>query len=261
MKKISKKIMSFFLIFTMVFSLNTTVFASENAFSFININSSSDIIEVKTDTLIRLEDGRNVSPEELLTILRHYSGNIYPMDDPELETLVHYNSYNSYNSYKPRAAIALPMSDVLQIMAGTWYIPGIGKIVVVGGAIYIGGVAIYKVSGWIAEQVTNWLASRALAKQVDDAVDELGDVDSNRVHHILLEKHNWNSLVPGPHKDPNRWNKIKEIIRKVLMEGTEMPYGSFARKKVLHYRGKIVEVTYRKFPDGTIKISDGWVVK
>lgn len=152
----------------------------------------------------------------------------------------------------------MPINDVMKIMAGTWYIPGIGKIVVAGGAILIGGVAIYKVSGWIAERIKNWLTSRAVSKQAERAVNGLGNVNSNRANHILQTKHKWSSLVPGGPKDPNRWNKIKEIIKKVLIDGKESKYGS-AYKKTLNYKGKVVEVTFQKLKDGVISISNAWV--
>ena len=77
-------------------------------------------------------------------------------------------------------------------------------------------------------------------------------------NHILLEKHNWSSLEPGGQKDPDRWEKIKKIIKKVLTEGKEELYGR-AYKKVLEYKGKTIEVTYQKLKDGIISISDGWV--
>lgn len=57
-------------------------------------------------------------------------------------------------------------------------------------------------------------------------------MNSNRANHILQTKHNWSSLVHGGPKDLNRWNKIKEIIKKVLVDGKESAYGS-AYKRTL----------------------------
>ena len=179
------------------------------------------------------------------------------MSDPELEAVSKKTNRVEYG-VSLYSAGAIPIDDVMSIMAGTWYIPGIGKIVVAGGAIFIGGVAIYKVSGWIATQVKNWLATRALSKQSEKAVNGLGSVNSNKANHILQAKHNWSSLVPGPPKDPNRWDKIKKIIKKVLIEGKESRYGS-PYKKTLNYKGEVVEVTFQKLKDGVISISNGWV--
>lgn len=217
----------------------------------------SKVINVEEKTMIILEDGRKVTAEEFLDILENYSGDIYKIDDPELESISK-NINRSESGLTLRYAEAIPINDVMKIMAGTWYMPGIGKIVVAGGAILIGGVAIYKVSGWIAARVKNWLTSRAVSKQAERAVNGLGNVNSNRANHILQTKHKWSSLVPGGPKDPNRWNKIKEIIKKVLIDGKESRYGS-VYKKTLNYKGKVVEVTFQKLKDGVISISNAWV--
>ncbi|MBP2070185.1 MULTISPECIES: polymorphic toxin type 35 domain-containing protein [Anaerococcus] len=251
MSKKYNKIISFLLAMIMmlsgIFCNSHTSYAQE----------VSKVINVEENTVITLEDGRKVTAEEFLDILENYSGDIYKINDKELES-VSKNISRSENGIALRSAGAIPMNDVMKIMAGTWYIPGIGEIVVAGGAILIGGVAIYKVSGWMAEQVKNWLTSRAVSKQAERAVNGLGDVNSNRANHILQTKHKWSSLVPGGSKDPNRWNKIKEIIKKVLIDGKESKYGS-AYKKTLNYKGKVVEVTFQKLKDGVISISNAWV--
>ncbi|WP_308579489.1 polymorphic toxin type 35 domain-containing protein [uncultured Oribacterium sp.] len=215
------------------------------------------VINVEENTIITLEDGRKVTIEQFLIILENYSGNIYKINDTKLESISK-NISGDKNSIALRSAETLPIADVMTIMAGTWYIPGIGKIVVVSGAIIIGGVAIYKVSGVIAERVRNWLTVRAISKQAERAVNGLGNVNSNRANHILQTKHKWSSLVPGNPKDPNRWNKIKNIIKKVLTDGKESQYGS-AYKKTLNYKGKVVEVTFQKLNNGVIFISNAWV--
>lgn len=214
------------------------------------------VINVERNTIITLENGLQVTSEELLKILENYQGDIYKINDPKLTSI----SNDIVHSKKAplRLAATMPIDDVMKIMAGTWYIPGIGKIVVAGGAILIGGIAIYKVSGWIARQVEKWLTSRAISKQAEKAVNGLGDVNSNRAKHILQSKHKWNSLYPGGPKDPNRWKKIKNVIKKVLIEGKESKYGS-AYKKTLNYKGKVVEVTFQKLKNGVISISNAWV--
>lgn len=52
--------------------------------------------------------------------------------------------------------------------------------------------------------------------------------------------------------------KIKNVIKKVLIEGKESKYGS-AYKKTLNYKGKVVEVTFQKLKNGIISISNAWV--
>lgn len=171
------------------------------------------VIDVEENTIITLEDGREVTAEEFLDILENYSGDIYKISDPELEAISRETNRGEYgvSSYSDRA---MQIGDVMKIMAGTWYIPGIGKVVVAGGAIVIGGIALYKVRGWIATQVKNWLTERALSKQSEKVVNGLGGVNSNKANHILQSKHNWSSLVPGGPKDPDRWDKIKKNYKK-----------------------------------------------
>lgn len=43
------------------------------------------VINVEKNTVITLEDGRKVTAEEFLDILENYSGDIYKINDPELE--------------------------------------------------------------------------------------------------------------------------------------------------------------------------------
>ena len=60
----------------------------------------------------------------------------------------------------------------MTIMAGTWMIPGIGKVVVTGGAILVGGIALYKVSSETASKVKSWLIARAEAKEYESAKEK-----------------------------------------------------------------------------------------
>lgn len=251
MGKKYKRVMSFLLAAIMILS---GVFCNSQISYAQEINR---VIDVEENTIITLEDGREVTAEEFLDILENYSGDIYKISDPELEAISRETNRGEYgvSSYSDGA---MQIGDVMKIMAGTWYIPGIGQVVVAGGAILIGGIALYKVRGWIATQVKNWLTERALSKQSEKAVNGLGGVNSNKANHILQSKHNWSRLVPGGPKDPDRWDKIKKIIKKVLIDGRESRYGS-AYKRTLNYKGKVVEVTFQKLKDGVISISNAWV--
>lgn len=238
-----KRKISLLMVIVMMLSFTTGVFA--------------DSFE-QEKLVITLEDGTKVSEREFIEILESYEGEIYKISS---ETNILYDDNileEPINNLQTRSTMAMPMDDVMKIMAGTWYIPGIGKVVVTLGGIYVGGVVLSKVSSWTANKVKSWLRNRAINKQIDKAISELGGVNSNKANHILQSKHNWSSLVPGGPKDPNRWNKIKKIIEKVMKEGSEPTYGR-AYKKTLRYKGKVVEVTYQKLKDGVIKISNAWV--
>lgn len=208
---------------------------------------------VEQDNII-LESGQVVSEEEFVQILESYEGEIY-----EISSDVVFESEAPSSGIQMYAAGAtLPMNDVITIMAGSWYIPGIGKIIVAGGVIVVGRIALTKLSSWAKNKVLSWLVTNAINKQIKKSVSNLGNVNSNRARHILQTKHKWSSLVPGGPNDPNRWDKIKKIIEDAMKKGTESKYGS-AYKVTYKYKGKIVEVTYQKLKNGVISISNAWV--
>lgn len=56
------------------------------------------------------------------------------------------------------------------LIAGTWYIPGVGEVVVtVVGVVIVAGVTI-KAGTWIYNTVKNWFAERAEIKAVQDKI-------------------------------------------------------------------------------------------
>lgn len=50
--------------------------------------------------------------------------------------------------------------------------PGVGKVVVAGGTILVGGIVLYKVSSTTANKVKSWLIVRAEAKSYESAKKE-----------------------------------------------------------------------------------------
>ena len=56
---------------------------------------------------------------------------------------------------------------------------------------------------------------------------------------------------------------MKKIIRKVLKDGQKKVFNSKNQvfEKTLNIDGHKVQVRYKKFPDGTIKVSDNWIVE
>ncbi|KIV56419.1 hypothetical protein AM501_09695 [Aneurinibacillus migulanus] len=86
-------------------------------------------------------------------------------------------------------------------------------------------------------------------------IPEVSELGSNKIHHILQDKHAWDRVV----KDKNNWDEISNIISIVMKNGTESAYKKSARMKSMKVNGQIVEVTFVRLKDGTIKISDAWV--
>ncbi len=78
-------------------------------------------------------------------------------------------------------------------------------------------------------------------------------IDDNKQFHILQEHHAWSRLFENPD-----WKKVRQIILKVLQKGKEVPYKTVS-KKVLKFEKETIEVIYRKFKSGKIRISDAWV--
>ena len=89
-------------------------------------------------------------------------------------------------------------------------------------------------------------------------LEQLDDFSEKRIDHIINgskgKDHMWDRLVP----DKN-WNDIKNIIVQVMEDGVEGPYKSVYSKTAI-IDGFEVTVTYTKLSDGSILISDAWVM-
>lgn len=206
--------------------------------------------QVREHISIILENGQQVTEEELLELLKNHSGKIIQLEKPVFQSVP--------KKRRRVRSLAISPQNILKLMAGTWYIPGIGKIVVVGGTILIGGMVI---GGWLKDQIENWLRERANHENEYDYIeDNLDELKGNDIKHIDAPHHDWNRFISGsPNGGPNRWEKIKRWIRKVLRKGKELPYKD-VYQKVLRYEGKDIVVTYKK--DGNkYLVSNGWIAK
>lgn len=92
-------------------------------------------------------------------------------------------------------------------------------------------------------------------KGTGKVISEVSELGSNKIHHILQDKHAWDKVVT----DKNNWDEVSKVISNVMENGTEGPYKKSALMKSMSVNGQIVEVTFVKLPNGTIKISDAWV--
>jgi hypothetical protein len=137
------------------------------------------------------------------------------------------------------------------LVAGTWYIPGVGQVVItVAGVIVVGGVVV-AAGSWIDKAVKNWFAARAFNKSAKSAVN---NCDSNKRHHIMNSKHNWNKF----NKDP-KWNNIAPILIKTLKKGSEQWERGDQYIRTLVYKGETVVVRFIKGADGLVKhIGTAW---
>lgn len=141
MKK-AKKLVSYILIFTMVFSTNITAFASATT-------PPSDKAVVTTDDYIYI-DGKSFTQEEFSALLNATT--------PE-ECLVSQN--NQQNS---RAVAVLAV----------YFVPGLGEVALLAtGAIAI-GATVYSVGSWAYNTFTNWLKTSA-KKEAQDAAKKVSN--------------------------------------------------------------------------------------
>jgi hypothetical protein len=142
-------------------------------------------------------------------------------------------------------------------------IPGIGEVAlaVTAGVIVIGGITL--AGGWLYNKIMDWINSNSqsgtivMSEQelIDDAMDAL-DNDTNKQNHIKKPKHDWDKIIAGS----VTWEKIRQVVQKVMEEGSESSYGS-ATKRVLNIAGETVTVTFKKVSETLWRISDAWVNK
>ncbi len=192
-----KRILSTLLVFTIMFGYfgDTLVLAKEK----------ECLISIQNDNKIVLENGQVVTQEEFLEILESYNGPIYKVESNEIENQAFDRNICTYNSEVIKGGLVL--------VGGTWYIPGIGEIVVtvVAGAIviYVGSVALDKLSDWVKDKVINWLQSRAddIEKAKKEIPSELKDSDGK----VKLEDFTENVKNSPRKKDPKSgWTKERD---------------------------------------------------
>ena len=128
------------------------------------------------------------------------------------------------------------------IIAGTWFIPGIGEVVIsAAGTIMVAG-AVIQAGSWIYNAITDWFATRAFNKSAEDAVN---GCNSNKQNHIMNPKHNWNKFNKNP-----KWSDVAPILIKVLKEGKETWEKNNQYIRTLVYKGETVVVRFLKDADG-----------
>jgi len=113
MKRITKKITTVLLILTMVFTTVGTSFAN-----------------VSSDNLIKLDNGNEITEQEVIEIL-----NTYNSDISSNYTTV--NIENNQDMLQPAALVLIPAWAV-----GQWVIPLIGTVIITPVAIYLGGLIV-----------------------------------------------------------------------------------------------------------------------
>jgi hypothetical protein len=135
--------------------------------------------------------------------------------------------------------------SALALVAGTWWIPGLGQVVITAaGVIIIAGITI-AVGSWIYRIVSNWLAKIAFGRSAKNAVN---NCDSNKRNHIMQQKHNWNHHNKNP-----KWSNIAPLLIKVLQDGAERYKGNGVFERSMYQNGYEVVVRFIKDAEGMVK--------
>lgn len=108
----------------------------------------------------------------------------------------------------------------------------------------------------VAKGVGKIFARQASKESAEVLVKEVAELTPNDINHILQKHHMWEKVV----SDPNDWGQVSKLVSRTFVNGVEGTYkGVFI--KTLKVGDETVGVTYIKLPDGTIRISNGWVMK
>ncbi|MCQ4922084.1 hypothetical protein ACF3M2_12710 [Tissierella carlieri] len=142
MKKLTTKIISFILTLSMILGIGTTTFANGVELNIIQRDAKhSDVIV--TDEGIYI-NGSYYTQEQFIQLL-----------DTAIEI------ENPTGGINTQSAAAL--------VAGTWWIPGIGEVVITAAGVIIVGGAVIKAGTWIYNAVVEWFEARAEAKDYEKA--------------------------------------------------------------------------------------------
>ena len=142
--------LSFLLVFVMLFSTSVPAFAT----SFPPENENSSVIV--TDSGVYIND-------------------VYYTQEQFVQLLETAQEIETETGNQTRSAAAA-------LVAGTWYIPGLGQVIVTAaGAVLVAG-AVIEVGSWIYDTVVEWFATRAEIKEAKEKIperlkDEDGEVD------------------------------------------------------------------------------------
>ncbi len=137
------------------------------------------------------------------------------------------------------------------LVAGTWWIPGVGEVVVTAAGVIIVAGTVVAVGSWAYKTVTNWFKNRAYNKSAEKAVN---NCNSNKRNHIMQRKHNWNNF----NKKPN-WSNTAPLLIKALQQGNEKWEKGDQYIRSLYYKGHTIVVRFIKDSNGLVKyISTAW---
>ncbi|SHK65259.1 hypothetical protein [Tepidibacter formicigenes] len=158
MKKLTRKIISFILMILMISNISISAFASETESSSKNTNINKCNIVI-TDDGVYINDVY-YTQEQFVKLLN----TAVEVDITELK-----NDTIKNNSVMRSVGV---QSATGALIAGTWWIPGVGEVVITAaGAVIIGGTVI-AAGTWLYNKVVDWFEARAEIKAVKQKIPE-----------------------------------------------------------------------------------------
>ncbi|KYH28615.1 hypothetical protein [Clostridium colicanis] len=158
MKKLTRKIISFILMILMVSNISISAFASETELSSKNTNINKCNIVITNDG-VYINDVY-YTQEQFVKLLN----TAVEVDITELK-----NDTIKNNSAMRSVGV---QSATGALIAGTWWIPGVGEVVITAAGVVIIGGTVIAAGTWLYNKVVDWFEARAEIKAVKQKIPE-----------------------------------------------------------------------------------------
>jgi hypothetical protein len=145
-----KKIITFLLVFVMMVNASLTALASTQTSTYSNTSSKVNNTVIVTDKGVTI-NGVYYTQEEFIKLLD--------------------TAYETTSQVRPAV--------VGELIAGTWWIPGVGEVVITAaGVIVVAGVVV-TAGSWIGKTVAKWFANKAIQQAYENAKENGEKTDNH----------------------------------------------------------------------------------
>ena len=155
MKKTLKRLLSLLLTLAILINMDITVFAGSNT-------------ERTLCTNLILKTSKNM----VVTNEGIYTNGVYYTKEDFIQLLDTAQEIEMYQTYS---------ADIDALIAGTWFIPGIGEVVITIAGTIIIGKTIIEASSWIYDAVKKWFAEKAVQEAYAEAKEKGEPTDNHSV--------------------------------------------------------------------------------
>lgn len=145
-----KKVITFLLAFVMMVNASLTALASTQTSSYSNTSSKVNSTVIVTDKGVTI-NGVYYTQKEFIKLLD--------------------TAYETTSQVRPAV--------VGELIAGTWWIPGVGEVVITAaGVIVVAGVVV-TAGSWIGKTVAKWFANKAIQQAYENAKENGEKTDNH----------------------------------------------------------------------------------